>query len=61
MDGFSLAVLERTLELVIDAVPPDQDPAVAEGVNAIRRYLDSTDTQNAAHSTRRGEIGGTCP
>jgi len=48
MHGFSLVVFERTLELVVDAMPPDQDPAVAESVNAIRRYLESPDTQSAA-------------
>jgi hypothetical protein len=48
MDGFALVVLERTLELVVDAMPPDQDPAVADGVNAIRRYLESPQAQNAA-------------
>lgn len=41
MDGFSLAVLERTLELVIDAMPPEYNPDVAEGVNVIRRYIES--------------------
>jgi hypothetical protein len=48
MHGFSLVVLERTLELVVDAMPTDQDPAVAESINAIRRYLESPDTQSAA-------------
>lgn len=48
MHGFSLVVLERTLELVGDAMSQDQDPAVAESVNAIRRHLESPDTQCAA-------------
>lgn len=47
MDGFSLAVLERTLELVIDAMPPEYDADVAEGVNVIRRYIDSPTPQDS--------------
>jgi len=46
MDIFALAVLERTLELVSDTMPPEQDPAVAGAVNVIRRSMESSDTQD---------------
>ena len=41
MDGFSFAVLERTLELVDDVMSPESDPAVAAGVSTIRQYIES--------------------
>jgi hypothetical protein len=48
MDVFDLAVLERTLELVSDTMPLDQDPAVAGAVNVIRRSMESPNTQDQA-------------
>jgi hypothetical protein len=48
MDVFAQAVLERTLELVSDTMPPEQDPAVAVAVNVIRRSMESADTQARA-------------
>ena len=55
MDVFALAVLERTLELVSDTMPPEQDPAIAVAVNVIRRSIESPDTQDRA-DLRRGII-----
>ena len=46
MDGFSFAVLENTLELVDDVMSPEHDPAVAAGVNTIRRYIESPAAQD---------------
>jgi hypothetical protein len=48
MDVFALAVLERTLELVIDAMPPEQDPEVAVAVNVIQRSIESSEYQDRA-------------
>jgi hypothetical protein len=43
MDRFSLAVLERTVELVVEAMSPDSDPRVAGAVNLIQRYIEAPD------------------
>ena len=48
MDGFDLAVLERTLDLVTDTMAPEEDPAVAVAVNVIRRSMQSPDSQGRA-------------
>ena len=50
-----MAVLERTLELVGDTMPPEQDPAVAVAVNVIRRSMESPDLQDQA-DLHRGVI-----
>ena len=52
MDVFAIAVLERTLELVGDTMPPEHDPAVAVAVNVIRRSLESADSQDLANLHR---------
>jgi hypothetical protein len=41
MDRFSIVILERTLELATEAMPPEQDSRVAECVSAIQQYLES--------------------
>jgi hypothetical protein len=41
MDRFSIVILERTVELATEAMPPDQDPRVAECVSVIRQYIES--------------------
>lgn len=46
IDGFSFAVLERTLELVDDVMSPEGDPAVAAGVRTIRRCIESPGIQD---------------
>jgi hypothetical protein len=46
MDVFALEVLERTLELATDTMPPEQDPAVAAAVSVIRRSIESSDKQD---------------
>jgi hypothetical protein len=48
MDGFSLAVLERTVELVVDTFEPEDNPSVAKAVVVIRRYIESPDNQDMA-------------
>ena len=40
MDRFSLEILERTAELAIDAMPPEQNPRVVACVIAIRDYIE---------------------
>jgi hypothetical protein len=40
MRGFSRIVLESTLELAVEAMPPDRDARVTECVEVIHRYLD---------------------
>src|SRR5438105_2716447 len=45
MKGFSHFVLEYTLELATEAMPPDENPRVAESVKTIRRYLDLSAAQ----------------
>ncbi|HLH30686.1 MAG TPA: hypothetical protein VKY31_05755 [Terriglobia bacterium] len=52
MDGFSLAVLERTLELVIDAMEPERNPEIAAEVNVIRQYIESPETEDSADLRR---------
>jgi hypothetical protein len=42
MTGFSHFVLEYTLELAIHAMPPEENPRVANCIQVIRRYLDSS-------------------
>ena len=41
MKEFSHFVLEYTLELAINAMPPEENPRVANCIQVIRRYLDS--------------------
>ncbi|HEY2384239.1 MAG TPA: hypothetical protein VGK48_23950 [Terriglobia bacterium] len=41
MDLFSVEILDRTVELAVDAMPPDQNPRVAACVIAIREYIES--------------------
>jgi hypothetical protein len=41
MDRFSIVILERTVELATEAMPPDQDPRVAECVRTILEYIES--------------------
>ena len=43
MDRFSVAVLERTIELVAEAMPPDGDPSVADAVKVIQQYIEAPD------------------
>jgi hypothetical protein len=40
MKGFSHFVLEYTLELATDAMPPEENPRVASCIQVIRQYLD---------------------
>ena len=40
MDRFSLEILERTAELAIDAMPPEQNPRVVACVTTIRDYIE---------------------
>jgi hypothetical protein len=48
MDVFALEVLERTLELVVDTMTPERDPAVAVAVNVIRRSIESSNSKDRA-------------
>ena len=41
MDRSSFVILDRTLELVTDAMPSERHPRVAECVEAIRGYIDT--------------------
>ena len=41
MDLFSLEILERTLELAVEAMPPEHNPRVVVCVIAIRDYIHS--------------------
>jgi hypothetical protein len=45
MKGFSDFVLESTVELAAEAMPPQEDPRVGECLDVIRRYLES-DTES---------------
>jgi len=50
MDRFSLVVLERTVELVAEAMPPKNDPGVADCLNVIQRYIEgATDNEKELH------------
>jgi hypothetical protein len=48
MDVFALEVLERTLELAVDTMPPERDPAVAVAVDVIRRSIESSNSEDRA-------------
>ena len=39
MDGFSLAILQRAAELVIEDMQPDRNPPVAHCLKVIQQYL----------------------
>ena len=39
MSGFSRIVLEHSIRLVLEAIPPERDARIAECVRDIRRYL----------------------
>ena len=41
MNGFAFVILERTLELVTDAMPSEDHRRVAECTERIRGYIDS--------------------
>jgi hypothetical protein len=41
MDRFSLEILERTVELTIEAIPPEQNPRVVACIGAIQDYIGS--------------------
>ena len=45
MKSFSHFVLESTVELAAEAMPPQEDPRVGECLDVIRRYLES-DTES---------------
>jgi hypothetical protein len=53
MDEFSFIVLERTLELVLETMPAEDDPRIAECVNVIRRFVGPTEeTPTAAREEK---------
>ena len=41
MDGFSFVILERTLDLVTDAMPSEEHRRAAECAEVIRGYIDA--------------------
>ena len=41
MDGFAFVILERTLELVTDAMPAESYPRAGECAEVIRGHIDS--------------------
>ncbi|HEY2384214.1 MAG TPA: hypothetical protein VGK48_23825 [Terriglobia bacterium] len=41
MDRFSLEILERTVQLAIEAMPPDENPRLVECVVTILDYIKS--------------------
>ena len=41
MDRFSLEILERTVELAVEAMPPEENPRIVACVTAIRDYIES--------------------
>jgi hypothetical protein len=41
MDAFSIVILERSVELAVEAMPPEQGPRVAECASTIRHYIES--------------------
>lgn len=43
MDGFSLEILQRTVDLALDAIPPDETPNIIGCVITIRDYVKSPD------------------
>lgn len=43
MDLFSLEILERTVDLAVQAMPPEQNPRVVACVTAIRDYIQAPD------------------
>jgi hypothetical protein len=45
MDAFSVVILERSVELAIEAMPPDQAPRVAECASTIRQYIESPNSE----------------
>ena len=52
MDDFALIVLERTLELATERMPPNEKPRVAECVDVIRRYMKLIITEPDSESER---------
>jgi hypothetical protein len=52
MDKFSLIVLERTLELATEAMPPEEDSRVTKYAELIRHYIDSPNSENGKELER---------
>jgi hypothetical protein len=46
MDRCSLEILERTVELAIEAMPPSENPSVAVCMNAIVAHIESPSTKD---------------
>ena len=55
MRGFSHFVLESTVELAAEAMPPQEDPRVGECLEVIRRYLESS-TESLLNSEDEKQI-----
>jgi hypothetical protein len=46
MNDFSLTVLERTLDLVVGAMPPEKNPEATKCASLIRGYIESPGGQD---------------
>jgi len=46
VDRFSQEILERTIELAIEAMPPDKNPRAALCVKTILAYIESPDAHD---------------